>query len=166
VSFFVVVRGPLGAGKTTVARALATAIPGAYISIDTLLERDEWDGGSEELFLRTNREAVREARPSLERRVPVVFDGNFYWPRVIHDLGRRLAYPHAVYALRVPLPLCIERDRARSVSYGEEATREVFEKVRPFPGEVPVDGTPPASAVVAAIRSDLARHGLPLAPLP
>jgi thymidylate kinase len=160
VSFFGVVRGPLGAGKTTVAQALATSIRGEYISVDALLERYEWDGGSEALFLRTNQDAAGEARPSLERRVPVVFDGNFYWARAIDNLAERLPYPRVVYALQVPLAVCIERDHARSGSYGESAAREVFEKVRPFPGEVPLDGTRPVPAVVADIRTDLERRGL------
>jgi thymidylate kinase len=160
VSFFAVVRGPLGAGKTTVARSLATSLGGAYVSIDALLERHDWDGGSETLFLRTNEDAAREALPSLERRSPVVFDGNFYWPSAIDDLARRLPYPHAVYALRVPLDICVERDRARPLSYGEEATREVFAKVRPFYREVLVDGTRTCEEIVAAIRRDLAQRGL------
>lgn len=166
MTFFVVVRGPLGAGKTTVARALATSIRGAYISIDDLLERYEWDGGSEGLFLRTNEDAAREARPALDRRAPVVFDGNFYWPKAIDDLARRLPYPHAVYALRVPLRVCVERDRDRVPSYGEAATREVYEKVRPVPGEVEIDGNRPVGEAVAAIRVDLERRGLPHDPAP
>jgi thymidylate kinase len=164
VSFFAIVRGPLGAGKTTVARSLATAIRGEYISIDLLLERYEWDGGSEDLFLRTNGDAAREARAALDRRAPVVFDGNFYWPSAIHDLARRVPYPHAVYALQVPLSICVQRDRDRKLSHGEEATREVYEKVRPFPGEVEVNGNRPAGEAVAAIRSDLERRGLWAAP--
>jgi hypothetical protein len=155
VSFFAVVRGPLGAGKTTVARALAASIGGGYISIDALLERYRWDGGSERLFLRTNADAAREAQPVLDRDEPAVFDGNFYWPSTIDDLAHRLPHPHVVYALRLPLAACIERDRGRTPSYGEDATREVFEKVLPFPGEVPVDAARSAELVVAEIRADL-----------
>jgi adenylate kinase family enzyme len=159
VSFFAVVRGPLGAGKTTVARALAISIGGSYISIDALLERYAWDGGSEALFLRTNEDAAHEARSSLDRRTPAVFDGNFYWPSTIADLERRLPYPHVVYSLHVPLAECVERDRGRVLSYGEEATREVYEKVGPIPGEMPVDGTRAAEEVVTEILSDLDRRG-------
>jgi predicted kinase len=159
VSFFAVLRGPLGAGKTTVARALATAIGGTYVSIDALLERHEWDGGSEALFLRTNEDAAAAARSSLGRGVPAVFDGNFYWPRTIDDLARRLPYPHVVYSLRVPLAVCIDRDRGRPVAYGAEATREVYEKVQPIHGEVPVDGVRPVVEVVATMRTDLDRRG-------
>jgi adenylate kinase family enzyme len=159
VSYFAVVRGPLGAGKTTVARALASEIGAVYVEIDSLLERYEWDGGSEALFLRTNEDAARAARPSLDRGRPAVFDGNFYWRSAVDDLGRRLPFPHVVYALRVPLDLCIARDRARELAYGEEATRAVFAKVGPIPGEVPVDGTRELARIVEEIRADLGRRG-------
>jgi thymidylate kinase len=160
VSFFAVVRGPLGAGKTTVARSLANAVAGRYVSIDELLERYAWDGGSEALFLRTNEDAAGEARPALERGTPVVFDGNFYWPSTVTDLGRRLPYPHVVYALQVPLATCIARDRGRLHPYGEEAAREVFERVRPIPGEVPIAGTVDLVQIIRTIRDDLDRRGL------
>jgi thymidylate kinase len=160
VSFYAIVRGPLGAGKTTVARALAGSLRGPVISIDELLERYEWDGGSEELFLRTNEPAAEEARRPLANGAPVVFDGNFYWPRVVEDLAGRLPYPHVVFLLDVPLQICIARDRTRPYSYGEKATREVFARVSLVRFGVPVDGTRPLEAIVGDMVDHLAAMGL------
>ena len=123
MSFYVIVRGPLGAGKTTVARALAHALRGEAVAIDPILERWEWVGGSESLFLRANRVAVGRSLPILSRGVPMVLDGNFYWRSVIEDLQERLSFPHSVFTLKVPLTVCVARDKGRELSYGEESTR-------------------------------------------
>jgi predicted kinase len=94
VSFYLIVRGPLGAGKTTVARAVAERLGARVVSIDDLLDRFEWDGGSERLFRKANAVAAEQASEWLERGVPVVVDGNFYWPRLLAELQERLPYPH------------------------------------------------------------------------
>ena len=156
---FLIIRGPLGAGKTTIARAVALALAGETIAIDPILERWEWDGGSESLFLKANQVAAEQALPLLERRVPVVFVGNFYWKSAIEDLQGRLPFPNTVFTLKVPLELCVERDRGRELSYGEENTREVFEKVTRFEAGTTVDGTLLEPQVVKEITRPLLLHG-------
>ncbi len=155
MSYFVIVRGPLGAGKTTVAGALAGAVGAEVIAVDEILESWTWDGGSEALFLRANDVVAERALPILTRGQPVVVDGNFYWASAIEDLLARLPFPHAVFSLDVPLAACIERDRRRPLSYGEEAVRAVFEKVRPVVWEETVDGSGSVDETVRAIRSHL-----------
>ncbi len=152
-----IVRGPLGAGKTTIARALAARLGARYVSIDELLEREPWDGGSEGLFLRTNRRAATAAARSLRRGRPVVLDGNFYWRSALADLARRLPGPRRVLRLDVPLATCVRRDRARARPYGARAVREVFEKVARVPGGRPVDGRGTVDATVAAALARLPR---------
>jgi hypothetical protein len=151
-AFLLIIRGPLGSGKTTVSRAVARALRARVVSIDEILELYEWDGGSLRLFLRANRVAALRARRELARGVPVVVDGNFYWKRAIDDLLGRLPFPSRVFTLRVPLRVCIARDRARALSYGKEATRLVFAKVNRFEYGIPVDGTRPLAEIVRRIR--------------
>ena len=77
MSYCVIIRGPLGVGKTTISKALARFIGAAVISIDPIADK-EWDGGSVRLYVRANGVAAARARPALSRGRPVVIDGCFY----------------------------------------------------------------------------------------
>jgi len=156
MSYYAVIRGPLGVGKTTVARAVTAAIHGHLVSIDSILDRhglEEWEGGyiSVRSFLRANDFAISEAEPLLSVGTPVVLDGNFYHRAAIDDLERRLAFPHEVFTLTAPVSDCIERDRHRAPSFGEEAVREVFAKVSEVEYGVVVDARQPLADTVTAI---------------
>jgi thymidylate kinase len=170
VSFFVVIRGPLGIGKTTVAQSLAKAIGGRWISVDQILEEfhlEEWKDGyiSEASFLRTNDVVERQALRWLEAGTPVVVDGNFYWPSQVDDLTGRLPYPSRVFTLQGPVELCIARDAGRKLSSGEEGARAVFAKSTSFRRGIPLDATRPRREIVAEIRSHLpTRRGAGVVP--
>jgi len=160
MSFFVVIRGPLGIGKTTVARALARQIGGEYVSIDQILEDhhlEEWEDGyiSERSFLRANRVAIAEAEPALRRGKPVVFDGNFYWRPVIEDLLAHLAFPAEVFTLQAPLEVCLARDGSRPTPFGPEAVRDVYRQSTAFDWGVPIDATPPLADILRRIHERL-----------
>lgn len=169
VSFYLLLRGPLGVGKTTIADRLARAIPAEHILIDRILDErsfEEWEDGyiSERSFLRVNEVASEIARPLLERGTSVVFDGNFYWRSVIEDLLRRLRFPHFVFTLTAPLAVCVERDRGRPTSYGSEAAQEVYAKVTGFDYGIDVDAARPVEVVVGEILRRVAETFPPDAP--
>ncbi|MGA8543571.1 MAG: ATP-binding protein [Thermoplasmata archaeon] len=156
MSFFVLIRGPLGVGKTTVATRVATELGARYVSIDGILDRpgvEEWDGEriTEASFLRVNRIAAADAGPLLARGIPVIFDGNFYYESQVEDLIRALSSPHEIFTLTAPLEECIARDRQRGHSYGAGATRDVFELVGRFAVGIAVDARRPISATVEEI---------------
>ncbi len=159
-AFYVMIRGPLGIGKSTVAERLAREIGGEYISIDRILDErglERWYRGyySQTSFLRANAFAADRARKSLNRGTPAVFDGNFYHRSQIEDLVRRLDYPRFVFTLTAPLSMCIERDARRSPSFGSEAARAVYAKSTEFDYGVEVDATRPVRSIVRQIRSYL-----------
>jgi predicted kinase len=142
MSYYVVIRGPLGVGKSTVSAKLAKVMKGELVSIDRLLdEHGLWESGRASEFLQTNKFAAEVAEVHLAEGRPVVFDGNFYWKSAIDDLERRLHYPHFVFTLEAPLALCVERDRLREKPYGAEAARQVFVKSTRFDRGVKLDAT-------------------------
>lgn len=126
--FGLIIRGPLGAGKTTVAREVGTRRGAVVLAIDEFVESD-WDGGTEALFLRANAMALERARPVWQGGGSVIFDGNFYWRSAIEDLVRRTPVLATVVTLELPVEECIRRDAERAHPYGETAAREVYEKV-------------------------------------
>ena len=152
MSYYLVIRGPLGVGKTTVSAALAKAIRAVVISIDEIADKD-WDGGSVRLYLRANRVAEKQSRRALARGTPVVIDGCFYWKTQLRDLERRLPFPHEVVTLRAPLSVCIQRDSGRKVNFGAEAAEQVYRKVTRFDYGVPIDALPDTATIVREIRS-------------
>jgi hypothetical protein len=135
------------------------------IAIDQILERMRWDGGSPPLFLRANFVAAKECRRAFEEGRNSIVEGNFYWKAAILDLARRVSVPTAIVTLKVPLRTCIRRDRERSYSYGEVATRQVFAKSERVKIGTKVDGRGTTALTVrrilARLRSGIDFEGRP-----
>jgi predicted kinase len=158
MSDYVIIRGPLGVGKTTVAARLAQALDAYVVSIDELLEElgsVTWEEGyiSQRSFRAANRLAAERGRRSLQSGRSVIFDGNFYWKSQIEDLIHRLPFAHRVFTLRAPLKVCRDRDRARAKPLGGTATREVYRKSTEFTYGTPIDANRPLDEVVAEIQA-------------
>ena len=130
MTFYLIIRGPLGIGKTTVSRILATALSAEHISIDDALElfENEWEEGfiSQASFFKANEIVAGSALEHLREGNRVIFDGNFYHMSQIEDLVQRLDFDHQVFTLSAPLEVCIRRDGGRDVSYGNDAVEDVY----------------------------------------
>jgi predicted kinase len=162
MGYLVIVRGPLGVGKSVVARRLARRLGGRYISIDEILEHhalEEWSHGYISLrsFLRANELAARLARTALRRGTPAVVDGNFYYRRQVDDLARRLRVPWLVFSLHAPLRECLRRDARRTPSFGAGAVRAVFHKVARVAVGQPVGATRPVGPIVTELAAAAGR---------
>jgi predicted kinase len=154
MSYFVIVRGPLGVGKTAVSKGLARKLGAEYISIDRILDDEGlWYSGRLSEFLRANDHVVRRARTFLRHGTPVIVDGNFYWKAQIEDLVRRLDGRAHIFTLEAPLRLCIQRDRGRAVPHGRAAAKAVYTKSTKFRYGIPWDATPPVRTVVRGIAA-------------
>jgi predicted kinase len=176
MAFYLVIRGPLGVGKSTVSERLARELPAGCLSIDRILEEhdlEEWEEDRISLrsFLRANEFAEERARRFLDADRPVVIEGNFYWKEQLEDLTRRLAYPHGVFTLKAPMRLCVERDRLRPAtrpgaepragdSLGAEAVAQVYRMVARVHSGIGIDATGTVEATVAAILRAARSQGL------
>jgi len=165
MSYFVVIRGPLGIGKSTVSERLAWILGAEYVSVDRILDEpgvEEWDDESghysERCFLRTSELAAGRAKTFLDQGTPVIFDGNFYWRSQVQDLIARLKFPHHVFTLKAPLELCVQRDSQRDPPHGREATESVYAKSTEFDWGVGIDATRTVESVVREIASYLPRN--------
>lgn len=161
MSFFVVIRGPLGAGKTTISKRLSVVLHGKYVSIDRILDEEgleEWEDGYVSLrsFMKANRFAAAEALASLKSGIRVIFDGNFYYRNQIEDLIIRLrGYSGFVFTLKVPLELCIRRDANRERPFGMESAVEVFSKATEFDYGIDIEASGTVNETIGLILNRL-----------
>lgn len=137
-AFYIIIRGPLGCGKTTIAERLAKELDAEYFSVDKILSefdlKSDKESGyiSQKSFCKANEFIAKRTKKFLEKGRIVIVDGNFYWKSAIDDLSARLKYDHQVLTLKASLKTCITRDKGRSKSHGEEAARAVFKKSTSF----------------------------------
>lgn len=161
MSYYIILRGPLGCGKTTIANELAKKLNGTHIAIDDYIEKNklyrEKEEGyiSQKSFIKVNKMAAPHAEKLLKKGKVVVFDGNFYWKSQIEDLIKRLKHPHYVFTLKAPLKVCIERDSKRKRTYGTGAATVVYNKVMSFEYGRSIDVTQSQDKVLKEIISYL-----------
>ncbi|MBI3334434.1 AAA family ATPase [Candidatus Pacearchaeota archaeon] len=161
MSFFIIIRGPLGCGKSIIAEKLSKILNAEYFSVDRVLDehdltKDKEVGYiSQRSFIKTNKIISPDAKQILDSGKPVVFDGNFYWESQIDDLIKRLDFPHYVFTLKAPLEVCIARDIERGETHGADATRAVYKKSTEFDYGAVIDVNRPIDECVKDILSYL-----------
>ncbi len=131
MGYYIIIRGPAGVGKTTIAKAVAGRLKGHYISIDHILKQNGLDVVegkwiTERNFIKANELALKDAVRMLDRGTMVVLDGNFYHKGQLEHLKMNLPYRHMVFTLKADVHECIKRDKERPDGIGEEAIKAVF----------------------------------------
>ena len=143
--YYLIIRGPLGCGKSTVSKELAKELNAEYIAVDRILDEHnltkDWEDGyiSQKSFLKVNEIVSERAKKLLNKNKPVIFDGNFYWKSQLEDLISRLNYPHYVFTLKAPVETCINGDEERGKTHGEDAARVVYKKSTSFEYGIPIE---------------------------
>ncbi len=163
MSFYVIIRGPLGCGKSTLSKRLSKILNAKYVSVDKILEKynleDDWESGyiSQRSFIKANEIISKKAERILKSGRTVIFDGNFYWKSQIKDLIKRLNFPYYVFTLKVPLEICIKRDKNRSQTLGEDAVITVYKKSTQFKYGTVINVNKPLEECIKKILSILPR---------
>jgi len=99
MSFYVIIRGPLGCGKSTIAEKLSKNLNAKCFAIDRVLDKynltNDKEAGyiSQRSFIKANAIITPEAKRILDTGKPIVLNGNFYWRSQIDDLIKRLDFP-------------------------------------------------------------------------
>ncbi len=129
----ILIRGPLGVGKSTVAKAVAEKLGASYVSIDGVLEELKLDTADEngiplENFLAANAHVIEK----LKSETTTVIDGNFYHKEQVDDFVAHFGDAVRIVTLKAPVEVCVERDSMRERSYGEDAARAVHAMVSSF----------------------------------
>jgi tRNA uridine 5-carbamoylmethylation protein Kti12 len=135
----IIIRGPLGVGKSTIAKELAKKLNGKYLSIDEILVQNKLDKIdkkigciSEESFLKVNQLILPLIKKMIDNGKTVVVDGNFYYKNQIEDLIRNFPSESCVFDLKAPIEVCIRRDFGRISSHGKWAAIAVYNLVFKF----------------------------------
>ncbi len=162
MSYFVIIRGPLGCGKSTIAKKLAELLHAEYVSTDSLLEKlgldkaDHYEGTIPvKNFIEADEMILPDIKKKLEEGRNVVFDGCFQHKAQIEHLISNLSAAHYVFTLKAPLEVCIERDSKRKRVYGKDAARAVHNLVSRFDYGIIIDVTKSLDKVIQEILSYL-----------
>jgi shikimate kinase len=121
----IIIRGPLGIGKSTVSKLITEKINAKYISVDKVLDENNLapSGGIPvENFLKANGIILEKVADS---EIAVV-DGNFYYQAQIDDLQRELKNNLLIISLTCSIEECINRNSGREKVYSEDAARFVY----------------------------------------
>ncbi|XOU93905.1 MAG: AAA family ATPase [Candidatus Kerfeldbacteria bacterium] len=135
MSYYIVINGPLGSGKSTNAEKLSQVLNARLIIMDNILTKYNLDRDPDsasvpaDRFIQALDIAMPIAKLALKKGQVVIFDGCFYHREAMDYLIRNMLHPGYIFTLRVPVDVCIRRDKERKKTLGEDATRAVYKLV-------------------------------------
>jgi len=121
----IIIRGPLGVGKTTVSKLLAQNLQLEYLSLDKIVDDNHLvpanaDGIPLESYLKANQIIIDLSNKS---KNSFIIDGCFYYQEQIDDLIKKFKNDVEIFTLISHVDKCIERDSKRPKVYGEDSAR-------------------------------------------
>ena len=139
MSYVILIRGPLGSGKTTISKKLAQILHAKYIPIDNVLHKLRLDKVPPKAecipaknFIQAEKTLIQKITEELKRGKVVIIDACFYHKEAITFFLKNLPSPQYVFTLKAPVEICIKRDKERTKTHGEDAARAVHYLVSKF----------------------------------
>jgi len=162
MSYCIIVRGPAGVGKTTIAKKLTNLLRGVYISYDDIMRKNkidliEGDGISTENFIEANKIILA----IIKQKDVVVLDGCFYREKQIEHLLRELKEKAYIFTLVADLKACLIRNEKRKNPMTKKAIIDVFKLVSKIDIGIKIqtDGKT-IEETVETIMSKLSKEGI------
>lgn len=121
----IIIRGPLGSGKTTIAKSLADKINAEYISLDKILKNNNLegkDGIPVENFIKANNIILKKIKDS---KKSFIIDGCFYYQEQIDNLKNKFPDNLIFFSLISNVEKCIERNSQRDKVYSKDSVKYV-----------------------------------------
>ena len=145
MSYYILIRGPAGVGKSTVSRLLSKQIKAEVIHFGEIMKSlgldyipgDKWIPLHK--FVKAHEIKIPELKDKLASGNNLVIDHNFYHKEQIEDLLKNLQFEHFIFTLKADLNECIRRDKTRPGELGEQATKDVYELVSAFDYGISID---------------------------
>ena len=130
---FIIIRGPAGVGKTTIAKAVAQQLNGVHFNVDQVLRETKLEIKNGDIpvgnFLKAQAVIMPKVKEYLEQGKPVVFDGNFYYQEQIDQLVRELQGRPYIFTLKASLETCWQRNLARKKDKMDRISIEAMHRI-------------------------------------
>ncbi|MDP2925163.1 MAG: AAA family ATPase [Nanoarchaeota archaeon] len=113
--YYIIIRGPAGVGKSTIAKELSKQLNGFYVSYDNILKKNKLAKLDKkrtnpcipsENFIKANEIILKNLKDILGNKI-VIFDGCFYHYEQIEHLIKKLSYDYFIFTLKASLKDCI-----------------------------------------------------------
>ncbi|MFH0701027.1 MAG: AAA family ATPase [Candidatus Woesearchaeota archaeon] len=124
--YCIIIRGPAGVGKTTIAKQLALSLGAEYFSFDQVMEDNKLDtivgdGIPAENFMRANDLII----PLVMQKGKAVLDGCFYRKEQLDHLLHNLKIKTSIFTLDAGVEDCVKRNIMRNGAMTEEDIKQV-----------------------------------------
>lgn len=140
----IILRGPAGAGKTTISRILQKKLNAVIVNYDKELWKRNLNYVKkekcvpEENFFTVNKEIIKKINDNIITGNYIVIEQNFYHKTCLLDLSENIKGEVFIFTLEADVEECIERDKKRK-GIGEEAVRDVHRMTSSFKHGIKID---------------------------
>jgi len=132
MTYFIFLSGTLGSGKTTCAKQLTKLLNAEIINLDKVLKDNKIEHEDTACvplnnYIKGIDLILPLAKKLLKNNKILIFDSCLFHKEALDYLIKELPFPHYVFTLKASLDVCIERDRQRKNTIGEDVARDVYE---------------------------------------